>query len=88
MKTCNYPVDFGDWNKLNKKGEQCVKMIVASGNARDRIPPEDKAWKTFRDVDPSEFVSLHTGAPACALPAHFMDVKCEKGEKLTIVTMK
>lgn len=88
MKICNYPVDFGDWNKLSKKGEQCVKMIVASGNARSRITSTDKSWKTFRDVDPLQFVSLHTGTPACALPAHFMDVKGEKGEKLTIATMK
>jgi len=88
MKACKYPLDLGDGKKLNKKGEACVKMIVASGNARSRISPEDKAWKTFRDVDPSQFASLHTGTPACALPRHFMDVKCDKGEKLTVATMK
>ena len=88
MKTCNYPVDLGDWKKLSKKGEQVVKMVVAAHNARSRISPEDSAWKTFGDVDPSQFVSVHTDTPACPLPGHFMDLKAPKGEKLTIANLK
>ena len=75
MKECNYPVDLGDWKKLSKKGEAVVKMLVATGNARSRIPKEESGWMTFRDADPSQFVSIHTGTPACALPGHFMDIK-------------
>lgn len=75
MKECKYPVDLGDWKKLSKKGEAFVKMLVASGSARSRIPKDESSWMTFRDVDPSHFVSIHTGIPACALPGHFMDIK-------------
>jgi thioredoxin reductase len=77
MKASGYPVDFGDWKNLSKKGVQMVDMMIAAGLSRSKIPSEDSSWKTFRDADPTQFVSVHSGAVAAPLSRPWI----EKGSR-------
>jgi len=90
MKSCNYPVDFGDWKKLSKKGEAFVDLMVASHKARTDIEKEseESTWRTFRDVGDGAFVSVHTGTPCSSLPGHWIDLEADKNEPVTLATVK
>jgi len=90
MKAAKYPVDFGKYEKLSPLGNQVTDLLSATAKSRTGLKkgvPESK-WMTFRDVDPSQFKSLYTGTPACALPGHWLDLKVDKGEPTKISTIK
>jgi len=63
-----YPLQFGTGKELNAKGDLVVKMQNIATNARFITDPKSKnsLWWTFRDVDPSGFISLHTNTSAIA----------------------
>lgn len=90
MKAAKYPVDFGDFKKLSPLGNKVVDLLEVTAKSRTGLKkdvPESK-WMTFRDVDPSQFKSLFTGTPACALPGHWLDLQVDKGEPTKLSTIK
>uniref|UniRef100_A0A7S2MBP6 FAD/NAD(P)-binding domain-containing protein n=1 Tax=Helicotheca tamesis TaxID=374047 RepID=A0A7S2MBP6_9STRA len=74
MKDVKYPLDLGDWKKLNALGEKLIDINIAAVKCRKCIPKEDSEWKTFRDMEQKEFVSLYTENSSCALPGRWMDL--------------
>jgi len=76
MRDISYPVNIGNKEKLNKAGKLIVNMHLHSLDARSRINPnsEESAWKTFRDDDPSHYVSLFTGNVAAPFDKHWIDL--------------
>lgn len=71
-----YPFTIGTREKLNEKGELLLHMAHESEKGRTMLDPEgeDSDWKTFRDMDPSSFESLHTGNKAVQLKNHWIDL--------------
>jgi len=74
MRDGSIPHDLGTAEKLNEKGELILKMKEHDHHARWLINPEDSDWKTFRDGDPSGYVSIHTGNVAAPLEKRWIDI--------------
>mmetsp|Transcript_3023 Transcript_3023/g.6533 ORF Transcript_3023/g.6533 Transcript_3023/m.6533 type:complete len:790 (-) Transcript_3023:389-2758(-) len=76
MCAAKYPDDIGTYGKFNEKGEKMVKVCTASWRHRIALPTEgpDSEWMTFRDGDPSELASIHTGTKAAPLKKRWMDL--------------
>jgi hypothetical protein len=72
MQEARYPLQLGSLDKLNEKGELLVKM--SSTTNAERYAKGRSSKSTFRDVDPANFKSLHTGKQAAALKAKWMDI--------------
>lgn len=75
MRSAKYLVDFGSYDSLNEKGERFAQLGLRNDYARrtlDAKAPEAE-WKTYRDIEPSLFRSIHTGQPAAPLPCHWLD---------------
>jgi len=79
MKTAKYPFDLGKFDKLNDKGKQFVDILLASHRTRTMM---DKG-QTFRDVLHPDFKSLYTNTPSCALPANWINLKADGGNRLS-----
>jgi len=71
-----YPFNIGTREKLNEKGECIRNMLDTSWYNRTTLDPdsEDIEWRTFRDADPSDYVSVHTGNEAVHLKKRWMDL--------------
>jgi len=88
MKDAKYPVNFGDMKKLSKLGDQVANIIVANGRCRAMLQKdEDAGWKTFRDNNQTEFISLFTNTSSCPFKGHWIDLKTET-EHPTITNFK
>ena len=76
MRDAKYPDDIGTYEKLNTKGEALVKIETASWRHRISLPSEgpEAEWMTFRDGDPTELASIHTGAKAVPLKKRWIDL--------------
>ena len=76
MRAAKFPDDIGTYEKFNEKGEKMVKVCTASWRHRIALPTEgpDSEWMTFRDGDPSELESIHTGTKAVPLKKRWMDL--------------
>jgi len=79
MKTCNYPLNLGSYEKLNRTGEKLNHMTVMGSAARYQLTSdsEDESWRTFRDCDPGPFSSLMTDTKATCLQGRWMDIDDE-----------
>jgi len=67
MKLSKYPVDFGDYKKVNAMGEKYIELCVNGERSRSFLKKDspDSAWKTFRDA--SGFTSVYTGTQSVPL---------------------
>ena len=74
MKVGAYPFQLLSSNddELNEKGELLREMNINVGLERNRI--EKTSWRTFRDVDPSNFVSLHSGKASVPFKNRWIDL--------------
>lgn len=90
MKTCKYPVSFGEWKSLSKEGEKFVDLMVAAHKARTNLKKDspDSSWKMFRDVSEGEFVSVLTGTGCSPLPGPWIDLVADKGTTVCLETIK
>jgi len=79
MKTCNYPLNLGSFEKLNRTGEKMMNMSAMDNAAKYRLTSdsEDESWRTFRDCDPSPYSSLITDTKATSLHRRWMDIDDE-----------
>ena len=78
MTSGKYIVDFGTLKQLNDKAQALCKMLVATDHSsRLKVSQKDKAWSTFRDNDPSQVYSIHTGAHAVPLRKRWMELRPE-----------
>lgn len=75
MQEISYPFNIGNAEELNESGELIVNMHLHSLEARQIDPnTTESIWKTFRDDDPSGYVSLHTGTVAIPFEKHWIDL--------------
>jgi len=76
LQVGGYPFNIGTREKLNEKGERICMMATKSWYDRTTLDPdsEDSAWRTFRDADPSGYVSVHSGNVAVPLKKPWMDL--------------
>jgi len=75
MQDISYPFNIGNAEELNESGELIVNMHLHSLEARQIDPnTTESIWKTFRDDDPSGYVSLHTGKVAVPFEKHWIDL--------------
>lgn len=72
IKLCKYPFELGSFDGLNEKGKLLLKMSRVADVERCKM--KSSAWRTFRDIDPSGFESLHTGTRAVPLKARWIDI--------------
>lgn len=79
MKLSKYPVDFGDYKKVNAMGEKYIDLCVNGERSRSFLKKDspDAAWKTFRDA--SGFTSVYTGTQSVPLPGPWL--KLQKDSK-------
>jgi len=84
MLDAKYPDDIGTYDKFNAKGEALLKIDFASWKHRLILSTEgpDAEWMTFRDGDPSELVSIHTGAKAAPLKKRWIDLDYDDYDEL------
>ena len=84
MREAKYPDDIGTYEKFNEKGEKMVKVCTASWRHRIALPIEgpDSEWMTFRDGDPSELESIHTGTKAAPLRKRWIELAEEDYDDL------
>ena len=77
MRDANYPVDYGSYDGLTSVGKKLVELGLQNIHVRHLLDPDskDSDWKTFRDADPSPFVSIHTGQGSSSLPKRWLDLK-------------
>jgi len=75
-----YPLNFGTFEKLNKKGNALVSMDIVDECSRyemDEFSP-DAEWRTFRDCDPSKCRSIHSGEKAVPFKCCWLELEsCE-----------
>lgn len=69
-----YPFTIGTSEALNEKGELLLEMDQMSYNGRTGLKNVNGDWKTFRDVDPAGFKSIHTGNEAVHLKSDWIDL--------------
>jgi hypothetical protein len=69
MQDSKYPFDVGTFSCLNEKGRLLLQAVTTDSNVRLELSKdgEGSTWRTFRDCDHREFVSIHTGTRAVAL---------------------
>jgi hypothetical protein len=72
MKIASYPTQLGSMDELNEKGQLLLKMSMLHVLERKRL--KKISWRTYRDIDPTGFKSLHTGTEAVPLKAHWLDI--------------
>jgi hypothetical protein len=72
MKLASYPTQIGSMEGLNEKGQLLLEMSILNNFERERL--KETSWRTFRDIDPNGFKSLHTGTEAAPLKAHWLDI--------------
>jgi hypothetical protein len=87
LRDAKYPVDLGDYQALNEKGQHLYNFQKWSCEHRSKLDPnnpEENYWKTFRDVDNSDqFFSIFTGTKAVPLKQRWMDIDESKDDVLT-----
>ena len=59
-------------DELNEKGELLHQMNSMVDLERSRL--EKTSWQTFRDIDPSSFVSLYTGTASVPFKNRWIDL--------------
>ena len=77
MSYGSYPVDFASFMEINDVGKEFVRMSVQNLKNRLDLKDEsvkDRTWKTFRDMDPSPYVSLFTGMKSIAMKGKWLEV--------------
>jgi len=84
IQDASFSVDIGTAEELNETGESILRMQHKDDSGRTDIHPKDSDWKTFRDNDPSSFVSLFTGQSAVPFQKHWIDMD-EKVDKLDVI---
>jgi len=84
MKTCDYPLNLGYYEKLNITGEKLMHMTTMGTLARLQLKSgsKDSSWRTFRDCDPSPFLSLITNTKATCLQGRWMDID-DEGKRIS-----
>lgn len=72
-KEANHPLSLvGSSGNFNDKGELLLKMQITVNYYHEEI--EESDWKTFRDIDPTGFMSLHTGQSAIPLKTKWLHI--------------
>lgn len=80
MKEANYPLQFGEFQRLNKIGNELLRMYFCDCKERYDLglcDDETKRWKTFRDADPSQFRSYITGMGSAPLKGKWLEIDDE-----------
>jgi hypothetical protein len=80
MKDGNYPFQIGDINGLNKTGLTMIYQELLSMRSHSALEFEDEEtqrWKTFRDVDPSNFTSYFTGMESIPFKGKWLELDDE-----------
>ncbi|GFH58346.1 hypothetical protein CTEN210_14822 [Chaetoceros tenuissimus] len=80
MNDAKYPITFGDEKELNKMGVRFLNMMVADCRGRyllELCDEDTMAWKTFRDIEPSQFCSFLTDMGSTHLKGRWMDIDDE-----------
>jgi hypothetical protein len=80
MKDGKYPFQIGDINGLNKTGLMMIYQELLSCRSRSALEFEDEEtqrWKTFRDVDPSNYPSHFTGMGSIPLKGKWLELDDE-----------
>lgn len=75
MQDASYPFSIGTANELNEKGEILLQMFVNSEHARKHINIKERSWRTFRDDNASNYISLHDGNYAIPFDKHWIDIE-------------
>lgn len=90
MQDAEYPLDIGNYSKLNEKGEALVEFNHVCGVARTALDPEakDASWRTFRDCNPSTFFSIMTGTKAASLKCRWMDLEGQSKDDIVHTAAK
>jgi len=78
MQTGGFPVSFGNYTHLNSKGIQYTKMLTdlyfGKLNIEELSSSLNDKRMTYRDLDTSSYVSIHTGKPSIPFNGFWMDV--------------
>lgn len=76
LRAAKYPIDYGSYQELSALGRKLADLTVENTGMRHLLDPknDDAGWRTFRDVDPSPFVSIFTGQGSCALPKRWLEL--------------
>ena len=78
LRDAMYPLDLGDINGLNDKGQKLFEFQRLSYKHRTDLDfknHEENQWKTFRDTDNADkFESLFTGIKAVPLKKRWIDI--------------
>ena len=76
FRDSHYPVDFGTYEGLNENGNMLLDLGVLNITMRHLLKEDspDTDWKTFRDVDPTPFRSIHSSQQACSFSKHWLDL--------------
>lgn len=76
QRDSGYPYNFGHNKKLNESGEKLLDLYVVDCLSRYELREDgkDSKWRTFRDVNPSQFKSLFTGTAAVNLKGKWLEV--------------
>jgi len=91
MRISNYPFDFGEQSKLNAIGKRFAEIIKDSGLVRYSLkqnPSVGSKGLTFRDTHRSSFVSVHTNTSSLPFPAHWVDLRADKGVPTKIQNLR
>ena len=72
-----YPLDFGTYEKLNKKGKALASMNLIAECARYDMDDDspDASWRTFRDCNPSKCCSIFTGTRAAPFKCPWLELE-------------
>lgn len=76
-RDAGYPLNIGTRDALNDTGRALVAIELRNEDSRvemDETSP-DAAWRTFRDVDPSAYVSVMTGTGAAPLKGRWLEIE-------------
>jgi len=77
MSYGNYPFNFGSFMEINDVGKEFVRMSVHDMSNRLDLEGErvrGRAWKTFRDMDSSPYLSLFTGMKSIAMKGKWLEI--------------
>eukprot|EP00591_Stephanopyxis_turris_P012925 CAMPEP_0195524956 /NCGR_PEP_ID=MMETSP0794_2-20130614/25091_1 /TAXON_ID=515487 /ORGANISM="Stephanopyxis turris, Strain CCMP 815" /LENGTH=598 /DNA_ID=CAMNT_0040655293 /DNA_START=204 /DNA_END=2001 /DNA_ORIENTATION=+ len=88
ISALNYPVDFGDQEKLSPFADRFLQLAIDSGRVR-RTVEQDESGKgcTFRDTMCKSFISLYTCTPSLPLPKYWLELKVEDGKPTRIMNL-
>jgi len=78
---CCYPFQFEAEQKPTDFAKKYLQLYIADSLSRYNLKKsiDGSEWRTFRDCEPSDYASIHTGTKAVPLKAKWMDLD-DKGK--------